>query len=72
MLAAMLVLSRKLEETILIGDDIKVTVARIERDHVRLRIEAPREIPILREELLNRPARQDEGAPIPPNPAPDS
>ena len=55
----MLVLSRKVGETILIGDQIKITVTRVERDTVRLRIEAPREIPILREELLGRESKPE-------------
>jgi len=55
----MLALSRKVGETILIGDQIKITVTRVERDTVRLSIDAPREIPILREELLTREPRPE-------------
>lgn len=47
----MLVLSRRVGETIMIGDNIEIMVTRIERDTVRLRIGAPREIPIFRGEL---------------------
>lgn len=47
----MLVLSRKLNETVKIGDDIEVTVVQISRGRVRLAIQAPREVPILRSEL---------------------
>lgn len=53
----MLVLSRKLMEKLYIGDDICVTVVRIESGQVRLGIDAPREIPIIRDEL-HRKARK--------------
>ena len=48
----MLVLSRKLNERIVIDDTIIVTVVEIRDDKIRLGIEAPREVPIWREELL--------------------
>lgn len=47
----MLVLSRKVGETIMIGDNIEIMVTRLERDQVRIRIGAPREVPIFRGEL---------------------
>ena len=47
----MLVLSRKPGERILIGDDVTVTIVRIGPNTVRLGIEAPREMNIVREEL---------------------
>jgi carbon storage regulator len=47
----MLVLSRKPGERILIGSDITVTIVRIGPNNVRLGIEAPREMNIVREEL---------------------
>ena len=47
----MLVLSRKPGERILIGDDVVVTVVRIGPNNVRVGIEAPREMNIVREEL---------------------
>ena len=48
----MLVLTRKLMEKLFIGDDICVTVVRLEDGHVRLSIEAPREVSIVRAELV--------------------
>ena len=51
----MLVLSRKLSQQILIGSDITITVARIEGNHVRLGIEAPAGVSVLRDELVVPP-----------------
>jgi carbon storage regulator len=50
----MLVLSRKLSQQILIASDITITVVKIEGNHVRLGIEAPPGVTILREELVAR------------------
>ncbi|MFZ5515334.1 MAG: carbon storage regulator CsrA [Candidatus Zhuqueibacterota bacterium] len=50
----MLILTRKLNESITIGDDVKITVLEIEKGHVRLGIEAPRHISIHREEVYER------------------
>lgn len=47
----MLVLSRKLGEKIVIGDNIVVTVVKIDRNQVRIGIEAPHEVSIHREEI---------------------
>ena len=48
----MLVLSRKVNEKIVIGGNIVVTVVKVDRNHVRLGIEAPNHIPVYREELI--------------------
>lgn len=48
----MLVLSRKLGEKIFINNNICITVVDIDRGKIRLGIEAPREVPIFRKELL--------------------
>lgn len=48
----MLVLSRKLNEKIVINGNIVVTVVKIDRNQVRIGIEAPGEIPVYREEIL--------------------
>jgi carbon storage regulator len=50
----MLVLSRKLGESIVIGDRIVVTVVKLDHGQVRLGIEAPREIAVFREEIAPR------------------
>jgi carbon storage regulator len=55
----MLVLSRKLGEKIYISDNICITVVDIDRGKIRLGIEAPRDVPIFRQELLSdAPAAQ--------------
>lgn len=50
----MLVLTRKLGESIRIGDQIAVRVVDIQSGSVRIAIEAPREIPVHREEIWNQ------------------
>jgi carbon storage regulator len=55
----MLVLSRKLSQEILIGSDITITVVRIEGNHVRLGIEAPPGVSVLRDELITRQKRTE-------------
>ena len=47
----MLVLSRKLGEKIVIGDNIVITVVKIDRNQIRIGIEAPQDIPVYREEI---------------------
>jgi carbon storage regulator len=51
----MLVLTRKLGEKIVIGDNIVITVTDIDRGKIRLGIDAPREVSIVRSELLAPP-----------------
>ncbi|MEI8132443.1 MAG: carbon storage regulator CsrA [Leptolinea sp.] len=48
----MLVLTRKLEESIVIGQDVIITILAIDKDKVKIGISAPREIPVLRKELF--------------------
>jgi carbon storage regulator len=64
----MLVLSRKLGEKICIDENICITVLDIDRGKVRLGIEAPRDVPIYRQELLTNasPAKtvSEEPAPL--------
>ena len=47
----MLVLSRQRDETIMIGDDIEVSVLAIMGEKVRLGVEAPRSVPVFRKEV---------------------
>lgn len=48
----MLVLTRKLMERLYIGDDVCITVVRLEGGQVRLGIEAPRDVAVVRAELV--------------------
>lgn len=50
----MLVLTRKTNEAILIGDDIKITLLNIESDRVRIGIDAPKSMRIYRYETLKK------------------
>jgi carbon storage regulator len=60
----MLVLSRKLGEKIYINDNICITVVDIDRGKIRLGIEAPREVPIFRQELLPAQGKAPEPAAV--------
>ncbi len=67
----MLVLTRRIGESILIGDDIVVTVLELNRDQVRVGIRAPRSVSVHREEvyreilLANQAAAHDDSGLLP-------
>lgn len=50
----MLVLTRKAEQKIRIGNDVVITVLKVQGDQVSIGIEAPKELAIVREELLHQ------------------
>ncbi len=54
----MLVLSRQKDESIIIGDDIKITIVDVRGDKVRLGINAPRSISVHREEIYEAIQRE--------------
>jgi carbon storage regulator len=58
----MLVLSRKKYEAIVIRDDIVITVVEIRGDQVRLGIEAPKDVPVHRQEVYEAIKRENEQA----------
>jgi carbon storage regulator len=58
----MLVLSRQRDESIIIGDNVQVTVVDIRGDKVRLGIEAPSDIPVHRKEVFDAIQRENRKA----------
>ena len=54
----MLILSRKLNEQVVIGDQIVITVVSIRGGNVRLGIEAPRDVPVHRQEIYEALSKQ--------------
>ena len=58
----MLVLSRHRDESIMIGDDVVVTIVDIRGDKVRLGIDAPQDIPVHRQEVYEAIKRENEKA----------
>lgn len=58
----MLVLSRHRDESIIIGDDVVVTIVDIRGDKVRLGIEAPTSIPVHRQEVYEAIQRENKKA----------
>lgn len=55
----MLVLTRKLLESVVIGDDIEVFILEIKGDRVRLGIKAPRDVPVHRKEVYEEIRRSN-------------
>lgn len=50
----MLILSRRVGETLMIGDDIEVMVLGVQGNQVRIGVKAPRDVPVHREEIYER------------------
>lgn len=58
----MLILTRRINESVNIGDDVTVTVLGIKGNHVRIGIGAPKHVSVHREEIYERVRREREGA----------
>ncbi len=56
----MLILTRRVGETLMIGDDVAVTVLGVKGNQVRIGVKAPRDVSVHREEIYDR-IRGDEG-----------
>ena len=50
----MLILTRRVGETLIIGDDVKITVLDVRGHQVRLGVDAPRDVSVHREEIYQR------------------
>jgi carbon storage regulator len=50
----MLILMRRIKESIMIGDDIQVTVLSTQGNQVKIGVSAPRDVPVHREEIYDR------------------
>lgn len=50
----MLILTRRISESIIVGDDVKITVLGVKGNQVRLGIDAPKDLPVHREEIYER------------------
>ena len=58
----MLVLTRRVGQSIMIGNDVKVTVLEIRNDQVRIGVDAPRRVQVHREEIYEQIARENAAA----------
>lgn len=58
----MLVLSRQSDETIIIGDNIRITIVEVRGDKVRIGIDAPRDVAVHRQEIYDAIRRDAENA----------
>lgn len=57
----MLILTRRVGETVMIGEDVTVTVLGVKGTQVRIGVNAPREVAVHREEIFERIKREESG-----------
>lgn len=58
----MLILTRRVGETLMIGDDVSVTVLGVKGNQVRIGIDAPKDVAVHREEIYDRIRDEESGA----------
>ena len=56
----MLILTRRVGETIMVGDEVQVTVLGVKGNQIRIGVNAPQEIAVHREEIYNRIQAEDD------------
>ncbi|TXH05349.1 MAG: carbon storage regulator CsrA [Nevskiaceae bacterium] len=61
----MLILTRRVGETVVIGDNIEITVLGVKGGQVRLGVKAPRDVTVHREEIVERIRREHEAPALP-------
>ena len=57
----MLILTRRVGETLMIGDDVTITVLGVKGNHVRIGVNAPKEVAVHREEIYQRIQKEKTG-----------
>lgn len=57
----MLILTRRIGETLMVGDDVKVTVLNIQGGQVRIGVDAPKQVEVHREEIYSRIQAEKKG-----------
>ena len=67
----MLILTRRVGETLMIGEDVTVTVLGVKGNQVRIGVNAPRDVAVHREEIFDRIKREEAGE-IEPRPVADA
>lgn len=58
----MLILSRKVNEKIMIGEDISISIIEIQGDHIRLGVDAPKTVKVFRQEIFDAIKLQNKAA----------
>ena len=67
----MLILTRRVGETVMIGDDVTITVLGVKGNQVRVGINAPKHVAVHREEIYERIKREQQGGGAEGNSSPD-
>ena len=60
----MLILTRRVGETVMIGDEVTVTVLGVKGNQVRIGVNAPKTVAVHREEIFDRIKREQDGEPL--------